>query len=361
MSNHLEHVMDTHSDRFSRDALYSPPIDRPTRITIETTSRLHLGFMDMEGAMGRKFGSIGVSIKHPTTRLTIDRHEGLEVQCDNTAIRRRIEKNVMIFADHWKIDPNVAIHVDRFIPEHKGLGSGSQMTLAISKGMALLNGFSSDILELATIGKRGRRSSIGIHSFIHGGVIVDAGKMINADGNPLSDPPEKLLRMEFPPSWRFILILPEKAMGRSGRSEQMAMDQLAHVGSESFHFRENSEKICHLVMMKLLPALVSKDIVVFGEALSELDHRTGCFFEPVQHGIFSEKDADGLVETLIQAGAYGAGQSSWGPAIYGLVTADGAEGVAERVKKQLAKMNFIGEVLIVEGANEGARIILDPP
>ena len=33
-------------------------------IVVTTSSRLHMGFFDLNGGLGRRFGSIGVSLKH---------------------------------------------------------------------------------------------------------------------------------------------------------------------------------------------------------------------------------------------------------------------------------------------------------
>ena len=49
----------------------------------------------------------------------------------------------------------------------------------------------------------------------------------------------------------------------------------------------------------------------------------GDAFAAVQGGRFHPR-AGGLVEALLRAGAAGAGQSSWGPAVYGVVGSEAA-------------------------------------
>ena len=54
-------------------------------VTAIAPARLHLGFLDLNGGLGRRFGSIGLAIDHPVTRLSIARApapfvEGLEAQ-----------------------------------------------------------------------------------------------------------------------------------------------------------------------------------------------------------------------------------------------------------------------------------------
>ena len=43
----------------------------PISVSVVAAARLHLGFLDMNGALGRKFGGLGLSIDAPATRLTL--------------------------------------------------------------------------------------------------------------------------------------------------------------------------------------------------------------------------------------------------------------------------------------------------
>ena len=47
------------------------------KVKVTTSARLHLGFMDLNGDLGRLYGSIGVTVKAPKTQLTIEEHEEL--------------------------------------------------------------------------------------------------------------------------------------------------------------------------------------------------------------------------------------------------------------------------------------------
>ena len=40
-------------------------------VTLTVPSRLHLGFLDISGSLGRRFGSIGLALDRPVTSLTI--------------------------------------------------------------------------------------------------------------------------------------------------------------------------------------------------------------------------------------------------------------------------------------------------
>src|SRR5262245_66550188 len=61
----------------SRDANQAPPQAR--QATVTTTARLHFGFLDPSGRSKRPFGSFGLSLDRPRTRLTLSRAEALKV------------------------------------------------------------------------------------------------------------------------------------------------------------------------------------------------------------------------------------------------------------------------------------------
>src|SRR5438552_1225456 len=85
------------------------------------------------------------------------------------------------------------------------------------------------------------------------------------------------------------------------------------------------ERVSHLVLMQLLPGLVEGDLGSFGSALTEIQRVTGAWFAPQQGGVFAPGPTATLVRRMADWGAAGVGQSSWGPAVYGLVGSE-AEG-----------------------------------
>jgi beta-ribofuranosylaminobenzene 5'-phosphate synthase len=318
-------------------------------VRIKTLSRLHLGFMDLNGNLGRRYGSIGVSLSNPSTEITITKNRTLTIKNANHLLAQRISSCIKSFSEHYHTDPNVLIQVHKNIPEHKGLGSGSQLALAISTGLSQIYGIKDTVSEVSRVMGRGKRSSIGIQSFEHGGLIIDSGKRLDHNANPIATPPETLFRFDFPDEWKFVVTIPHQKQGLSGDQEKKAMGKLKPS-------KDISEKICRLVMMQLLPSFLSRDIEIFGKALTELDRQTGLFFKPVQGGIYCEKTSYKLIDNLLRSGAFGAGQSSWGPAIYGLALSNEAAMVADEMRSYLKKNKIKGTVIVASASNRGAEI-----
>ncbi len=320
-------------------------------VRITTAGRLHLGFMDLNGGLGRLYGSIGVSLSDPETEISVTTHKHLYVEDGTGNIKKRILGFVKAFSDHYQIKPNVMIRVHNRIPEHKGLGSGSQLALALATALAKINGIETSAYDLSMIMGRGIRSGIGISSFERGGLIIDSGKKRQGRGAFNLEPPRTVIRYNFPEDWQFVVVIPEKKEGLSGKQEKEAMGFVSP--SEKI-----SEEICRLVMMKLLPSLIDRDIEAFGSALSDIDRKTGLFFEPVQGGIYCEKQSYKIIDHMLASGAYGAGQSSWGPTVYGLALKGESDSVADSMSEFLKKHKIKGDVIISSVRNRGAEVAM---
>jgi predicted sugar kinase len=116
---------------------------------------------------------------------------------------------------------------------------------------------------------------------------------------------------------------------------------------------ERSATIAQLVLTSLLPALVERDVQEFGAALTRIQELVGDSFAAAQGGRFHPR-AGRLVEALLRYGAAGAGQSSWGPAVYGVV---GSEAAARALADQMADMvGDDGSVEHVTFDNHGVRV-----
>jgi beta-RFAP synthase len=139
----------------------------------------------------------------------------------------------------------------------------------------------------------------------------------------------------------------------SGDAEAAAFDQLPPPPEPEV------ERVAHLVLLQLLPALAEGDLAGFGGALSTIQRLTGAWFAPRQGGVFAPGLGGELIDRMAAWGVPGVGQSSWGPAVYGIVEgpAQGAE-LARRVGEALA-----GRGLVFEGGfgGTGARLSRGTP
>jgi len=91
--------------------------------------------------------------------------------------------------------------------------------------------------------------------------------------------------------------------------------------------------------------------------MTSIDYKFGEFWLEIQGGRFSHPVIEEGVEALIKAGAYGVGQSSWGPAFYGLVEGKAqAKEVSERLAEFLNRDGRRGEAFVASPDNRGAVV-----
>jgi len=315
------------------------------RITVKTGCRLHLGFLDLTGDLGRIYGSIGVSLENPGTVVTVEESRGLVVEHSNNS-EKTILDAVTRFSRHYRLKPAMRIRLVDGIPKHSGLGSGTQLSLAVATALARIFDIDASVRDISVIVERGRRSGVGVACFETGGFIVDCGRR---NAGKAVGPPPVIFRRDFPDDWCFVIVIPEAGKGLSGKEEDYAMYRVNPS-------RKISEEICRLTQMKLLPALIDQDIVEFGEAITEIDSRTGMYFEQAQGGVYKDGFTKDLVRFMLERGVRGVGQSSWGPTIYGLVEEAGAKAVANEARNFLAEKQVGCKAFVSRCRNRGAEI-----
>src|SRR4029077_12920928 len=112
-------------------------------------------------------------------------------------------------------------HVHRALPAHAGLGSGTQLALAVARTLAELYDIDAAASGLASATGRACRSAIGTWTFAGGGLVVEGGRLPARGGcGPL------LTRLPFPESWRCVVAVPDAMRGASGLDEAEAFAQL---------------------------------------------------------------------------------------------------------------------------------------
>jgi len=242
----------------------------------------------------------------------------------------------------------VDITVHEAIPEHLGLGSGTQMSLAVGTAIARIYGLGADTGAIAALTERGARSGIGVGSFDQGGFLVDGGR-----GSADRSPPV-IARLTYPEDWRVVLLLDVRGQGLQGKQELEAFRRLPPFPSE------RAAELCRLALMQVLPALAERDLHPFASGIAELQRVVGDHFAPAQGGRFtSPAVADGLAWAE-QRGFVGVGQSSWGPT--GFVLTDSEAAARSLVTAARARFGELSPLRwrIVKGCNRGSQITTGP-
>lgn len=272
-------------------------------VHVRTGARLHFGLLAVAPTRGRRFGGIGVMLDDPGFELTL-RSADQDQVTGTTSYATRILETVHTLRRNWPEADPVEINVRHEIPPHSGLGSGTQLGLAVAAAVQRLwkQGRSSAV-ELATLIGRGQRSAIGVHGFDQGGWLIEAGKREGEVISPL------VARVAGRSEWRWVLITPCETPGLSGSAELQAFHQMASMPQAM------TAELCRLLLMECLPALQAGDYELLSAGLWDYGQLVGQFFAAVQGGIFADPRMSELAHNLRTAGYHGVAQSSWGPTI----------------------------------------------
>jgi len=317
------------------------------KVYVKTPARLHFGLIDMNGDMERFFGGLGVAIDRPNVILEAQHSESFSVTGEKAEQVTSLAKR---FLETYHINSNVSIHVEQTIPEHSGLGSGTQLALAVAAALAKLFHVTAPIQELSFVMGRMKRTGVGTAVFEQGGFVVDGGKRMKGGVIVPKSFPPLIFRQPFPEEWKFVVAVPNVKKGLAKTEEKTAFGQMPPMPAEVVG------RICRLTMMKLLPALVDRDIESFGAALTQIQIVVGDYFAGVQGGTFSSSAATAAIDFMKACGAYGVGQSSWGPAVYGLVQGETqAKKLRSEVEAFLQDRDG-GQVFVANADNRGAII-----
>lgn len=276
----------------------------PSAVRVIAPARLHLGFFDLHGGLGRSFGSLGATIDGMSTVVHATPAARLLVHGEQAGRAHAIAQGLLRAAG---LGDGLELHVEQALPEHVGLGSGTQLALAVGTALARLWQLPLDTRALAGMLDRGRRSGIGIGAFDHGGFLVDGGRAAQSDAAP-----PLIARMEVPSAWRWILLFDPTHRGLSGSAETQAFGALPRFPEH------DAERLCRMVLMQLLPSLAEGDVDAFGAALTELQDCVGDHFAPAQNGRYASAAVGSALGLLRRAGAAAVGQTSWGPTGFAL-------------------------------------------
>lgn len=329
--------------------------DARSAIRVRAPGRLHLGFLDPSGSLGRRFGSIGLVIEGFESEVVISGASEDAVLADTPAARGELDRLAACLRrlrERTGRRDRLAVRLHRALPAHAGFGSGTQLALAVGRAFALWHGLNIPTATLALWLGRGQRSGVGIAGFDQGGLLVDGGP--GADGAPAP----LLARVALPQGWRIVVVMDERARGLSGPAERAAISALPPLP------QPQAADICHQVLMRVLPGAAEAQFAAFAAGINRVQHLLGDHFAPAQSGSRWTSPAVARLMQWWQASVgdgAAIGQSSWGPTGFAIVpSAPAAQSLIESA--QAAGMVDAALTLrVVAGRNHGAVVDLHAP
>jgi beta-ribofuranosylaminobenzene 5'-phosphate synthase len=319
------------------------------RVRVDAGARLHVGFQNLSLAHERLYGGVGVTLDEPRVALWAEPADG--VVCEDPLVADYAER----VCDVLGVD-GARLAVEETLPRHVGLGSGTQLALATLAAVAQAHGGNPGVRELAPDLDRGGRSGVGVTAFESGGFVVDAG---HPTERFTTDPPEAgewevpavAARHDLPADWRFVLVLPDAEPGRSGETENESMRAVVERADPAV-----ADELAVLLVRRLLPAVAEGRLEAFGDAVGTFGRLNGAWYAEEQGGVY-RPPAGRLIEALAgRPSVRGVGQSSWGPAVYGVTDVTLADEARAAAEAALSTTGVDGSVRIVAPRNVGASV-----
>jgi beta-ribofuranosylaminobenzene 5'-phosphate synthase len=310
---------------------------------------LHFGFCNLSLARERLYGGLGVGLREP--RVVLEAAPAESVEASDPIVEAAARRSVSILSV-----PGATVTLREHYPRHVGLGSGTQLALATHAAIARAHGCEPNVRAHAPGLGRGGRSGVGVGTFENGGFRLDVGHPVErftterpADGS--WKVPSTGARHDLPAAWRFVVVVPAIEPGTSGAAEDDDMGAIIERAEPAI-----ADEISRVLTQRLLPTAAEGDLEGFGSAVSEIGRLNGAWYANEQGGTY-RPPLGGIVDTLGSSPAVaGAGQSSWGPAVYGLTTERSVEEARAAADRALDRAGVGGETYVCRPADRGARI-----
>ncbi|MGQ3329601.1 beta-ribofuranosylaminobenzene 5'-phosphate synthase family protein [Halorubrum sp. FL23] len=326
---------------------------------VSAGARLHFGFCNLSLSHERLYGALGLGLAEPRVVVDAERAEAVSVEVEpsaaDPAVRDEVREYAALAADLLGVG-GARIAVRRTLPRHAGLGSGTQLAAATLAGVAAAHGRDPRVRERAPALGRGGRSGVGVATFEAGGFVLDAGHPTArfttdrpADGEWTVPP--VAARHAVPDEWRFLLVRPNAAPGRNGDAEDDAMRTAVERAEPGL-----ADRIGGIVTRRALPAIAEGNAERFGAAVAEIGRLNGAWYADEQGGVYRPPVGDVVASLSDAAAVFGAGQSSWGPTVYGVTDAANASAAATAGERALAEAGVDGTVSVAAAAADGARV-----
>jgi beta-ribofuranosylaminobenzene 5'-phosphate synthase len=334
------------------------------RIGITTPSRLHFALIDLNGALGRIDGSIGLAINDPNFQFIAE--PANDIQIESNLYRERTHGIVERLQARYDF-PGIHVRFTAEIPSHSGFGSGTQLALGVAQAVNTLYELNLSVGELAVAVGRGGTSGVGVAAFETGGFILDGGHRFPDEKSSLLPssaagsvpPPPILLRHPFP-DWDLLIVIPN-CTHISGETEVNLFQTLCPQPLST------AEKLSHIILLQLLPAIVEQDLYAFADAINRIQTfgwkkvEIDAQVEPGEMSAARDqapRSGGGVLQHTLDFlranGAIGAGVSSWGPGIFAV--SEDLPALQRKTEAFLKTLPDGGTCFITRANHGGARV-----
>jgi beta-ribofuranosylaminobenzene 5'-phosphate synthase len=274
--------------------------DQGVAVKVSTGARLHFGLL----CVVSPFGGVGVMVDQPATEIVVQPARSFRCDEDPDDRIKLIAGRIAKASGQTEL-PRCRVNLVARPAAHSGLGSGTQLAMSAAEALCRFVDYRCDQVDLARqIAHRGERSAVGVHGYFSGGLIYESGQQ-GCLLNPIRQ------RVDMPAQWCVALFRPpQSSTPVSGEREREQFAKLTETGADL------RDELAFIVQQQIVSAAQVGDFDAFASAVSSYNYQSGLLFASVQGGAYNGQAVAGLVNSLVDRGAQGVGQSSWGPSVF---------------------------------------------
>lgn len=313
-------------------------------VSVTAFARLHLGLLAPTAVEQIIDGGVGLALQVPSVHVRLTEAAVPFIEADSETV-----EFVRSVVSRFEVPAASCLSVQTKIPRHIGLGSGTQIALAVAEVCAYLSGETLSQPELWRRANRGSTSKVGCAAYAGGGLILDLGR--SASSKAIIGPSNlarlhyqqnRTLRFDFP-DWDIMLCLPHGWPKISGIEEAELFNRLSLIP------RAQVLRLAFIQLHRLVPAVLEHDLGEFDCAIRQM-RDLGFKRREMEH---RGRTASDLVGDMEASGLRGVTMSSWGGTTVGF-----SEGWS-LVERQAAAVRIAErhdvEVLWTKARNAGRR------
>ncbi len=302
---------------------------------------MHAGNFDLTGDLGRLYGTVGFAVDLPL-EVEVSKAKGVLAE-DKSAY-----KFTKRFVDKFGLE-GAEVKIKREIPRFVGVGFHTTLALSIGAALSKLYDLNLSVEDVSLLMGRGTITAMGVYAFKNGGFIVEGGFKVD---NRTKMVPPLIFHGAVPKNWFFVIAIPNESRQKIA---EMRENEDEILGNLKVMPKELSDELSRLVLVKLMPAFIEKDLKSFGEALTSFNQKLGKFWRDYQEGTYCNQVVEEGIRIMLRHGSL-ACQTSWGPTFYSIVEGKrSAEKLANELTQFLDKSGG-GEIYVTHASNHGAIV-----
>jgi beta-ribofuranosylaminobenzene 5'-phosphate synthase len=311
------------------------------KITVSAPAHLHSGNFDLTGDLGRLYGTVGFAVDLPL-EIEVSKSKGIIAE-DKSAYR--FAKR---FADKYGLE-GAEVKIKKEIPRFVGVGFHTTLALSIGVALSKLYDLKLTVEDVSLVMGRGTITAMGVYAFKTGGFIIEGGFKVESRTKMV---PPLIFHGPMPKSWWFVIAIPNESRQKLIEMREKEDEIL---GNLKVMPKELSDELSRIVLVKLMPAFVEKDLKSFGEAITAFNSKLGRFWRDYQEGTYCNQVVEEGVKIMLSKSTM-ACQTSWGPTFYTVVKGKPhAEKLAAELRQFLDKRGG-GEIYVTQANNHGATV-----